>query len=280
MASPHKESNKRPRYKAADARRPAKRQAGKSIPPEATPASAPKKRMPRNSQAIRINKYLADRGIATRRNADEYIKRGLVLINGRVATLGDRVLPSDVIAVNDTTLEKEAFVYFAYYKKAGIETLPSKGEKGILQATHFPARVFPIGRLDKDSEGLIIMTNDGRITNRLLNPKFSHEKEYAVTVDKPLTDMFLRRMRDGVMIGYREKTKKAKVRRIDKETFEIAITEGKNRQIRRMCAAFGYNVKKLKRFRVMNIELGKLKPGTFRPIEGKELAAFMQSLGL
>ena len=234
-----------------------------------------------SASGIRINKYLADHGFSTRKGADALIERGIVTINGKAAVLGDRVRPSDSVAVENAGTEHKDAVYFAYYKKEGVETLKSTAKgKGILETTTFPVRVFPVGRLDKDSEGLIIMTNDGRITNRLLSPSSDHEKEYSVKVNKAVTDMFLRRLRDGVRIGENETTKKAQARKTGKDSFDIAITEGKNRQIRRMCAAFGYDVQRLKRFRIMNITLGSLTPGTFRKIEGKELAAFMQSLGL
>ena len=228
---------------------------------------------------MRINKYMALKQYATRREADELISSGIVFINGKKAVLGDTVNQKDKVEVK-TTAPKEGYRYFAYNKPVGVVTsLPAKDEKSILDVTEFPIKVFPLGRLDKESTGLIIMTNDGRITDKLLNPKNIHEKEYVVTVDKPIEHNFLVNLINGIRLG-EYVTKKAKARRIDKHTFEIIITEGKNRQIRRMCASFGYNVKTLTRIRVMNILLGTLKPGTFKEISGVELDTLLASLGI
>lgn len=225
---------------------------------------------------IRINKYLADKGIATRRKADELVSQGKILINGKVAKLGDQVWEDDKVEVKG--MKEEKLVYYAYNKPVGITTIGKQpGEEEIKDITQFPIKVFPVGRLDKDSSGLLIMTNDGRITKKLLDPKYDHEKEYIVEVNHPIEHNFMVRLRDGVKLG-KEVTKKAMVRKIDKYTLEIIITEGKNRQIRRMCASFNYDVRSLKRIRVMNIELGKLKTNYYREIKGKELEEFLKAV--
>lgn len=225
---------------------------------------------------IRINKYLADKGIATRRKADELVSQGKILINGKVAKLGDQVWEDDKVEVKG--MKEEKLVYYAYNKPVGVTTIGKQpGEEEIKDITQFPIKVFPVGRLDKDSSGLLIMTNDGRITKKLLDPKYDHEKEYIVEVNHPIEHTFMVRLRDGVKLG-KEITKKAKVRKIDKYTLEIIITEGKNRQIRRMCASFNYDVRSLKRIRVMNIELGKLKSNYYREIKGKELEEFLDAV--
>lgn len=229
-----------------------------------------------SGESVRINKYLADQGISTRRGADKLISIGKVLINGKRAKLGDVVNEEDKVTLKG--VKEEKLVYYAYNKPVGITTVgKQEGEEEIKDIIQFPFRVFPIGRIDKDSEGLVIMTNDGRITKKLLDPKWGHEKEYVVEVNHAIEHNFMVRLRDGVRLG-RETTKKAKVRKIDKNTFEIIITEGKNRQIRRMCASFNYDVRNLKRVRVMNIELGKLHPNTYREIKGKELEDFLKKV--
>ncbi len=229
---------------------------------------------------IRINKYLALHNFSTRVGGDELIKKGLVTINGRKAVLGDKVNESDEVIVKTKGAKKE-YVYYAYNKDINVSTNPDPASKDILQVTRFPSKVFPVGRLDKDSHGLIIVTDDGRITDRLLSPKYVHEKEYTVKVDKPFSDTFLTMMGNGVHFdGFI--SKKCKVWRMgkSKDTFHIVLTEGKKRQIRRMCEALHHNVINLKRIRVMNIELGKIPLGGFREIKGKELEEFLTSLNL
>lgn len=227
---------------------------------------------------MRINKYLAHKNIATRRGADELISSGKVYLNGKVAQLGDQVTESDEVTLKGH--EPKDYAYYAYYKPAGVLSMGKEdGTKNIDESAKFPEKVFPLGRLDKDSEGLLIMTNDGRMTDKLLNPAFDHEKEYIVEVDREISHEFLMKISQKVDIGI-GKTKASKVRRIDKNHFEIILSEGKNRQIRRMCGVLGYGVRKLKRFRIMNILLGKIKPNQFRKIEGKELAALKKSLGM
>ncbi|MFA6397702.1 MAG: RNA pseudouridine synthase [Candidatus Paceibacterota bacterium] len=225
---------------------------------------------------IRINHYLAIKKYSTRRGGDELIKKGLIKINGKIANLGDKVFEKDKVEFLRQE-QKESYVYYAYNKPINIVTNnPQIGEKSILNSIKTKEKIFPIGRLDKDSRGLIILTNDGRITDKILNPKFYHEKEYLVKVNKPITDIFMRQMRDGVRMG-KETTLKCKVRRVEKDSFEIILTEGKNRQIRRMCRSLNYDVKDLIRERVMNIKLGNLKTGQLRKIEKKELEEFLKN---
>ncbi len=228
---------------------------------------------------IRINKYLRDHKYATRLGADELIKEGKVTINGRKAKLGDQVTDADIVVVKNSTAAQK-YVYYAYYKPRGITTHIEKNTKSILESTSFKEHVFPVGRLDKDSEGLIIMTNDGRITDKMLNPKYDHEKEYEVTVDKIITDSFISKMSKGVKLGDGYITKKCTVKKITPKIFTIILTEGKNRQIRRMCQTFGYGVKNLFRTRVINITIGNVKEGVYREINNSEKTAFLKLLGL
>lgn len=227
---------------------------------------------------MRINKYLAHKNYATRRGADTLIASGKVLINGKKAVLGDQVKETDKVTL--VGMKEAEYAYYAYYKPTGVSTIggPTE-EKSISDVIAFPEHVFPLGRLDKDSEGLILMTNDGRLTDKLLNPANDHDKEYLVTLEEEITHAFLVKMNLGVKIG-NYKTKKTKIRRVDKHSFEIILTEGKNRQIRRMCGNLGFKVKYLKRIRVMNILLGKLKPNQFRKITDKELKTLFKDLGL
>lgn len=230
----------------------------------------------KKSDSTRINKYLADQGIATRRGADKLISIGKILLNGKRAKLGDVVHEGDSVTLKG--VKEEKLVYYAYNKPVGVTTVgKQEGEEEIKDIIQFPFRVFPLGRLDKDSSGLLIVTNDGRITKKLLDGKYNHEKEYVVEVNHPIEHNFMVRLRDGVRLG-KEMTKKAKVRKLDKYTFEIIITEGKNRQIRRMCASFNQEVKSLQRVRIMNIELGRLHPNTYREIKGRELEDFLKKV--
>jgi 23S rRNA pseudouridine2604 synthase len=225
---------------------------------------------------MRINKYLAHQGRATRREADTLIEKGKVFINDRAARLGDKVDEGDLVEVRSRAKQ---YRYFAYHKPRGIIShSPAEGERDIRETAGIPG-VFPVGRLDKDSRGLIILTDDGRITDRLLNPEHEHDKEYAVTVDKPLSQFLKRHMEQGVDIeGYI--TQPAAVEFLSANTFFITLTEGKKHQIRRMCAALGFAVTDLCRTRVMNVKLGALARGAARPIAGAELAGLLKSLGL
>lgn len=227
---------------------------------------------------IRINRYLALKGLGTRRGADELIKKRHVLINDRIALLGDMVKKEDIVEMIKTQRGGgEKLYYFAYYKPIGIIT-PPHGQKNNADIIA-DKKLFPVGRLDKDSSGLLILTNDGRITDRLLNPVHEHEKEYIVEVDKKLTPHILRILGQGVDIeGYR--TKPSRTVFINDHTFRIILHEGKKHQIRRMVAALGLQVQSLKRLRIMNIELGTLKQGGMREIKGEELRMFLYALGL
>ncbi len=227
---------------------------------------------------MRINKYLAWKKYSTRKGGDELITKKRVLINKRLAVLGDKVTESDVVEViknkKDTPL-----VYYAYNKPQGIITHSAQGTEKEIKKDISLKGVFPIGRLDKDSHGLMILTNDGRITDRLLNPEYAHEKEYIVETTDKLRSNFKEKMEGGVDIeGYM--TKPCKVKIIDDTTFKIILSEGKKHQIRRMCANLFNGVKDLKRIRIMNISLGTLKEGQHRKIEGEELAIFLKNLGI
>ncbi len=228
---------------------------------------------------IRINKYLAWRKYATRRGADELIEHRLVSINGKLAKLGDKVNEDDKVEVRSGKKKVEC-KYFAYHKPIGEET----GHQS--SRTTLDGNLFPVGRLDKKSRGLLILTNDGRLTDRLLNPDYEHEKEYAVTVAQPLRPSFKQHMQAGVPIsGY--VTKKCRVQIMENDIspeaskkFRITLTEDKKHQIRQMCATLHQDVTDLKRVRIMNIKLGQLAPGQYRPIEGYELETFLGSVGL
>ncbi len=235
---------------------------------------------------MRINKYLADKQYSSRRQADELIKEGIVFINGRVAVLGDQVSETDVVEVKKSKNARPP-VYFAYNKPVGVVTHSAqKGEIDIKEAIRHQTKetLFPIGRLDKDSHGLIIMTNDGRITGKLLDPDEYHEKEYIVQTKEKLIYNFDQLMERGVMIedgnGKRFKTKPCVVRLLSDKKFSIILTEGKKHQIRRMCEALKMHVTDLKRVRVMNIELGYLEPGGLKKIKGEELVEFLEDLGM
>ncbi len=222
---------------------------------------------------MRINKYLAWRKYATRRAADDLIKKGKVIINGRTAVLGDKVQEADKIEVIEAR-KKKHYTYLAYHKPVDLQTEEVKLE-GCPPAAR---QVYPVGRLDKASRGLLILTNDGRITDALLNPAYEHEKEYVVTTDRKASPGFKEKMESGVDIeGYR--TRPAKIKIINDYIFSITLTEGKKHQIRRMCVALHHEVRDLKRTRIMNIELGNLAPSQSRPIEGKELTTFLKQLG-
>lgn len=227
---------------------------------------------------IRINRYLALKGEATRRGADTLIEQGLVTINGKTAKLGDTVKKEDIVKIKEQKNKKE-FVYFAYNKPRGVIThSPQEGEKDI--ETMIKRRdIFPIGRLDKDSSGLMLLTNDGRLTDRLLNPKYEHEKEYEVEMDRPIEPRDIKRLEAGIRIeGY--KTKPTKVKKLGSRKLTITLTEGKKHQIRRMLAAVGIAVRSLNRTRVMNIKLGTLKPNTLRELGEAERNQFLTAIKL
>lgn len=235
----------------------------------------------KNEYPMRLNKYLAHQGTASRREADTLIEQGFVLVNGKVAVVGQKVERSDTVTMKGSTKEKK---YLAYYKGRGIIThSPSAGEVDIatrLKDDYSITDVNPIGRLDKDSEGLLILSNDGRVTGPLLDPEAAHEKEYEVTVDKPVNGFFLKQLEHGVNIeGYVTKPSTA-TKHKHALKFTLILTEGKKHQIRRMCAALGYQVQDLKRVRIANITLGELKPNQYRILKDEELKSFLTELGV
>jgi len=234
----------------------------------------------KQKKLIRINKFLADRHLFTRRQADEMVKAGHILINGRTAVLGEKVCKSDQVTVQGGMRSKKSYVYLAFNKPKGIVShSPQKGERGIMDVFKYKQKIFPVGRLDKNSQGLLILTNDGRITDRMLNPDYYHEKEYIVRVDRTISPGFIKNMEHGVAID-EYVTRPSKAKKIDNMTFSIILTEGKKHQIRRMCEKLERAVLDLKRVRVMNVELGNIKPGTARKIEGSELDMFFRLLGI
>lgn len=231
---------------------------------------------------MRINKYVANKGWASRREADTLIDKGLILINGKKAVIGQKIEENDIVELDGKTKEKK---YLAYYKGRGIIThSPGMGETDIatrMKKDYQITDVSPVGRLDKDSEGLIILSNDGRITAPLLDANLKHEKVYEVTLDKNVTSILTQSFENGVNIeGY--VTKPAKAVKSPKNARRVTITliEGKKHQIRRMCAALGYQVQDLKRVKIMNIELGTLKPNQYRKITGPELKEFLTQLNV
>ncbi|WP_066759748.1 23S rRNA pseudouridine(2604) synthase RluF [Crocinitomix algicola] len=221
----------------------------------------------------RINKYLSEVGYCSRRAADKLIDENRVTINGKIPELGTKIAPGDEVKVDGKLIEspQEDFVYLAFHKPIGIVcTTDTRVEKdNIVDFINYPKRIFPIGRLDKPSEGLIFMTNDGDIVNKILRARNNHEKEYIVTVNKPINEEFLKRMRNGIPI-LDTVTRKCKVERLGKSKFKIILTQGLNRQIRRMCEYLGYDVIKLKRVRIMNVKLD-IPVGTYRDITAKEM---------
>ncbi|MEK7598523.1 MAG: pseudouridine synthase [Patescibacteria group bacterium] len=228
---------------------------------------------------IRINRYLALKNICSRREADQFIAQGKIAINGHQAVLGEKVGEKDLVKVVKS-LNKE-YIYLAFNKPKRIITHSPQGEEtSIEEFINYPKKVFPIGRLDKDSRGLIILTNDGRITDKLLNPEYNHEKEYIVKVHKPITETFVRKMGAGVVLDDGYKTKSCMVKKAGDYLFSIILTEGKKRQVRRMCQVLGYEAVDLKRVRILNIQLGDLHSGQLRKIVGRELRQFMSGLGL
>ena len=230
---------------------------------------------------VRINRYLALKGIATRRAADDLISAGRVRINGKRATLGDRVEHGDVVDVAGKRQDRsKPLIYLAYYKPRGVVThSPTPGQRSIADAEGIPRGVFPMGRLDKESEGLIILTNDGRVTERLLHPRFEHEKEYVVQVREKVSPMYKKIFEGGVVCDGEKLT--AKEVSIDgPHMMTVILTEGKKHQIRRMCAAAHLTVDRLKRVRVMDVRLGPLGSGKVRALEGRTLKKFLADLGL
>jgi 23S rRNA pseudouridine2604 synthase len=225
------------------------------------------------NKGVRINKFLSESGYCSRRKADIFIEQGKVFINGQIPEMGTKVLPGDEVMVNGTIVsnEKEAFTYLAFNKPVGIvcTTDTHIEPDNIIDYINYPKRIFPIGRLDKPSEGLIFLTDDGDIVNKILRARNNHEKEYHVRVNRAITDMFLRRMSNGIPI-LDTVTKKCYVEKVTDFEFKIILTQGLNRQIRRMCEFLDYRVTKLKRTRIMNVELD-VPEGKWRHITAAEL---------
>lgn len=234
-----------------------------------------------NTNLVRINKYLSEAGYCSRRAADKLIDRSRVTINGEVPELGTKISPEDVVRVDGKIIKrpKEKPVYLAFNKPIGIvcTTDTRREPDNIVEYINYPARIFPIGRLDKPSEGLILLTNDGDIVNKILRARNNHEKEYRVQVDKPIDDEFLKKMADGVPI-LDTITRKCKIKQESETIFNIVLTQGLNRQIRRMCEYLGYEVVKLKRLRIMNIKLD-MPVGQWRELttdEFKTLKSYLE----
>lgn len=234
-----------------------------------------------SKELTRINKYLSEIGYCSRRAADKLIEQGRITVNGEVPEMGTKVSDEDQIHVNGKLVsqpKKKKMIYLAFNKPPGIVcTTDTKREKNnIIDYINYPTRIFPIGRLDKPSEGLIFLTNDGDIVNKILRARNNHEKEYEVTVHKPVTKEFIEAMRNGVPI-LDTITRKCRAKQTGKKTFKIILTQGLNRQIRRMCEYLEYDVKKLKRIRIMNIKLD-IPIGTYRDFTTKELNQINQSV--
>lgn len=229
---------------------------------------------------MRINKFLSETGITSRRGADKFIEAGRITINGKPAELGSKVLPNDEVRVDGNIIEqpKEEYVYIALNKPTGITSTTERHIEGnIVDFVNHPLRIFHVGRLDKDSEGLILLTNDGDIVNEILRAENEHEKEYIVKVDMPVKESFLKKMSEGVEI-LDTKTLPAKAEKLSKFTFRLIIRQGLNRQIRRMCQALGYEVRSLQRIRIMNISLGDLPVGEWRDLTDAERNELFEKL--
>lgn len=231
--------------------------------------------------SVRLNKYISESGICSRRDADRYIEQGLVLINGKRAAIGSQVMPGDVVKVNGQLIEareQDDLVLIALNKPVGIVSTTDEGEKdNIVDFVNHSTRIFPIGRLDKDSQGLIFLTNHGDLVNKILRAGNDHQKEYVVTVNKPITDDFIRGMGAGVPI-LGTVTKKCKVKQEAPFVFRITLIQGLNRQIRRMCEHFGYEVTKLERVRIMNISLTGIPVGEWRDLTDDELVELFDAI--
>jgi 23S rRNA pseudouridine2604 synthase len=230
---------------------------------------------------IRLNKFISDKGLCSRREADRLIESGVVFINKKCAKIGDQVRYGDKVMVNgqmlDNSLERE-FILIAFNKPVGITSVTDSAVKGnIVDYVNYPERIFPVGRLDKDSQGLIFLTNNGDIVNKILRAGNKHEKEYLVTINKAITDEFLKGMSNGVPI-LGTMTKKCKVEKVSAYVFKIILIQGLNRQIRRMCEYFGYAVSKLERVRIMNVTLKGIAEGDWRQLEQSEIELILKAI--
>lgn len=230
---------------------------------------------------VRINRYLFLKGYCSRRKADEMIKKGLVHINNKIAVLGQKVNKDDKVQLADEVKRMpQNYEYFLFHKPRGVVSHnPQRGEQSVEDFFPKQTRISPVGRLDKDSTGLMLLTNDGRIIDKMLNPKYDHQKHYVVKVDKPVTGTFLRKLEGGVHIeGY--KTKPTVVEQKGDRSFSIILTEGKKHQIRRMCAALGYQVRDLKRVQIMNLRISGIIEGQNRALKMEEKVELLKSLGI
>lgn len=238
-----------------------------------------------SEEKIRINKYLASKGLCSRREADSLIEQGRVLINGTLPEPGDKVGAADTVTVDGKSIggmeNSPERVVLAYNKPVGVicsSKKQSKNDITLTEAVNYPVRLFPVGRLDKDSEGLLLLTNDGELNDYITRARNHHEKEYEVTLEGNVSDEFIANMSKGVTISYEDgstyRTRPCRVNRLSANSFDIVLTEGKNRQIRRMCQALGSRVVKLKRVRVMHIGLDSIKTGTYRRLSEKEIEVF------
>ena len=222
---------------------------------------------------IRINKFLSEAGVCSRREADRQVELGNITIDGKVAETGARVLPGQTVLFQGKKVSKEEeMILIAFHKPVGIVCTAEKREKNnVIDYINYPKRIYPVGRLDKDSEGLLLLTNNGDIVNKMMRSGNMHEKEYIVTVNRPVTESFIHGLANGVPLAeLNTMTRKCHVKQIGKKQFKIFLTQGLNRQIRRMCEYFGYRVEKLVRTRIMNIELGDLPVGTYRDVTTEE----------
>lgn len=234
-------------------------------------------------EKTRLNKYIAECGICSRREADKLIEQGKVTVNGHKAKPGEKVASSDDVVVSGKRLIKDEKVVLAYYKPIGVTCTESDthAERTLKDALDYPVRVTYAGRLDRETEGLLLMTNDGELIDKLMKGNAGHEKEYYVEVTKSLGSDFKEKMESGIFLSeLNKKTKPCKVRVVGDNAFYIILTQGLNRQIRRMCKELGYNVAALQRIRVANITIGKLRPGTYRKITGQELEKLYEGVGI
>lgn len=235
------------------------------------------KQQKHNTEEIRLNKFLSDSGFCSRREADRLIEGRKVTVNSETAVMGQKVTLKDIVKVNGQIISREEEqIVIAFNKPVGVECTTDAGNPdNIVDYIGYHKRIYPIGRLDKNSQGLILLTNDGSLVNHILKASNYHEKEYVVTVDKSIDNEFVQKMSSGVEI-LNQVTRPCKVTRVNKHTFHIVLTQGLNRQIRRMCESLGYKVQKLKRIRIMNIHLGNLPIGQYRNVTDEELAQIMK----
>jgi len=233
-------------------------------------------------EGIRINKFLSEAGVASRRGSDKIIEERRAAIDGKVAVLGDKVFPGNKVFVDGKEVKRVTEdIILAFYKPEGITSTSSPNdENNVIDYIGYPKRIFSIGRLDKDSEGLLLMTNNGDLADKIMRSKNEHEKEYIVRVDKPVTKEFIEKMSSGVILDDGRLTKRCEVERLSQKEFRIVMRQGLFRQIRRMCSQLGYEVKHLKRIRVVNITLGDLKEGRYRDITKMEREELYRQLGL